>query len=220
MNNIVKGISFIVLTLLLVTACNPANQNQARPDPFDQTASFDQANPHTQMYPYAQNQTNEQQLYTQNSPENQVGFRDDADTPNRNQEAQEAADRLVTLATGVDEVNDATAVVVGRWAIVGVDVNAKLDRSKVGSIKYTVAEALKADPKGAYAIVTADIDTNYRLRQMAKEIREGRPVAGVMDELAAIVGRLMPQIPRAVQDPESPQERDEQGAGSKPPVNP
>jgi YhcN/YlaJ family sporulation lipoprotein len=212
MNNIVKSLGFIVLSTLLVTACNAADQDQTQP--FDQTASFDQANPHTQIYPDEQYQTDNRILYTQDY----AGIREE--NGNQNQEAQEAADRLVKLATGVEEVNDATAVVIGRWAIVGVDVNAQLDRSKVGSIKYSVAEALKDDPKGAYAIVTADLDTNYRLRQMAKEIREGKPVAGVMDELAAIVGRLMPQIPRNVQDPDSPQERDKQGAGSKPPANP
>lgn len=214
MNNIVKSLCFIVLTTLLVTACNPGAQDQTQPKRFDQNDTVDQANPQTQMYPNGQHQTDNQNLYTQDYAG--VG----KENNNRNQEAQEAAERLVKLATGVEEVNDATAVVVGRWAIVGVDVNAQLDRSKVGSIKYTVAEALKADPKGAYAIVTADLDTNYRLRQMAKEIREGKPIAGVMDELAAIVGRLMPQIPRNVQDPDSPQERDKQGAGTKPPANP
>lgn len=234
MNSIIKSIGFILLTILMVTACNPGAQDQAQPDPFDQTTSFDQANPNTQVYPYDQNPTGNQvgfgegiippfdrgeprrERNTQRLGEGTVND----EIPDRNNEAQEAADRLVSLANGVEEVNDATAVVVGRWAIVGIDVNAQLDRSKVGSIKYTVAEAIKDDPKGAYAIVTADIDTNYRLKQMAKEIREGRPIAGVMDELAAIVGRLMPQVPRHVQDPKSPQEREEQGAGTEPPVNP
>ena len=40
-------------------------------------------------------------------------------------------------------VNDATAVVVGKYAIVGIDVKAKLDRTRVESIKYSVAESLK-----------------------------------------------------------------------------
>jgi YhcN/YlaJ family sporulation lipoprotein len=125
-------------------------------------------------------------------------------SPNRNKEAQEVADRLVKIATRIEQVNDATAVVIGRWAVVGIDVDAKLDRSKVGTIKYTVAEALKADPKGAYAIITADIDTNYRLREMAKDIRNGKPIEGFMNELAAIIGRIMPQVPRDIEVQEAP----------------
>lgn len=124
---------------------------------------------------------------------------------NNRTDSQEVADRLVKLATSVDQVKDATAVVLGRYAVVGLDLDAKLDRSKVGSIKYSVAEALKADPKGAYAVVTADPDITFRLREMGKEIREGRPVAGIMEELAGIVGRLMPQIPRTVEEPENPE---------------
>ena len=35
-----------------------------------------------------------------------------------------------------------------------------------------------------------------RLKEMGKEIQAGRPVSGIMDELAAIVGRVMPEMPR------------------------
>lgn len=52
-------------------------------------------------------------------------------TPNRNRDAQEVAERLVKLATRVEQVNDATAVVVGRWAVVGIDLDATLDRARV-----------------------------------------------------------------------------------------
>ncbi|MFL6557699.1 MAG: YhcN/YlaJ family sporulation lipoprotein, partial [Bacillus sp. (in: firmicutes)] len=59
---------------------------------------------------------------------------------------QEISKRLVKLATSIPNVNDATAVVLGKYAIVGIDVNSKIDRSQVGSIKYSVAESLKDDP--------------------------------------------------------------------------
>ena len=74
---------------------------------------------------------------------------------------QEISKRLVELATSIPNVNDATAVVIGRYAIVGIDVNSKLERSQVGSIKYSVAESLKKDPYGANAIVVADADTKH-----------------------------------------------------------
>jgi YhcN/YlaJ family sporulation lipoprotein len=299
MKNTVKSLGLILLTILLMTACNPTAQqdNQAQPYGYDQADPYyegytrdfpnDQATSYDQLFPYGQASTYDavepyerghqidrvdrgQGAYDDRTPRLNDRFNDEAttngpnerveplapdtpltprdgvirpfdpdfprqgrqnelnrqdrdqdtedqggitglnegtkapQTPNRkNRDAQKVAQRLVSLATKVDNVNDATAIVAGRWAIVGIDVDAKLDRSRVGSIKYSVAEALKADPKGAYAVVTSDIDTNYRLRQMAQEIREGKPIAGVMDELAAIVGRLMPQIPRQVQDPDN-----------------
>ncbi|NHC42904.1 YhcN/YlaJ family sporulation lipoprotein [Bacillus sp. MM2020_1] len=108
---------------------------------------------------------------------------------------QEISKRLVKLATSIPNVKDATAVVLGRYAIVGIDVNSKIDRSQVGSIKYSVAESLKKDPYGAKAVVVADADTTQRLKEIQADINKGRPVQGIMEELADVAGRLMPEIP-------------------------
>lgn len=108
---------------------------------------------------------------------------------------QDISKHLVKLATSVPNVHDASAVVLGRYAIVGIDVNSKIDRSQVGSIKYSVAESLKKDPYGAKAIVVADPDTTERLKEISAEIKRGRPIQGIMNEMADIAGRLMPEIP-------------------------
>lgn len=136
---------------------------------------------------------------------------------NKNMSATEIAEHLVTVAKQVPDVNDATAVVTGKYAVVGIDVNQKLDRSRVSSIKYTVAEALQKDPLGANAVVTADADTTYRLKQMATEIKRGHPVGGIMEELADIVGRLMPEVPSKSNksEPEPVRSNDKQLPNSK-----
>lgn len=108
---------------------------------------------------------------------------------------QEISKHLVNLASSIPNVNDATAVVIGNYAIVGIDVNKNLERSEVGTIKYSVAESLKNDPHGARAIIIADPDINARLREVADDIQAGRPIQGIMNELADISGRLMPEIP-------------------------
>src|SRR3954468_7503477 len=108
---------------------------------------------------------------------------------------QEISKRLVKLATSIPNVNDATAVVLGKYAIVGIDVNSKIDRSQVGSIKYSVAESLKDDPYGAKAVVVADADTTQRLKEIQADINNGRPIQGIMEELSDVAGRLMPEIP-------------------------
>lgn len=119
--------------------------------------------------------------------------------PDQPKGSQEISRHLVGLATGIPGVEDATAVVLGPYAVVGIDVDRKLDNSRVGSIKYSVAEALKNDPNGKNALVTADPDTTERLRQMGKQIRQGHPIGGIANELAVIVGRLMPQVPHSLQ---------------------
>ena len=171
-----RSIPGTLILCLLLAACTTANE-----PPANQSAPKpNQSVPHTQRV----QQTAPKKTY--------------------NQDSQSIADRLVALARKIPRVNGATAVVAGKYAVVGIDVNAHLDRSEVGVIKYSVAEALKQDPKGANAVVTADPDIVQRLREMATDIRRGRPVSGVAEELADIVGRIMPQMPRHVQKREAP----------------
>ncbi|GLB60348.1 YhcN/YlaJ family sporulation lipoprotein [Cytobacillus sp. NCCP-133] len=120
---------------------------------------------------------------------------------------QQVSRHLVNLATRIPNVNDATAVVLGRFAIVGIDVNKNLDRSEVGTIKYSVAESLKNDPHGARAIIVADPDMNARLREIADDIQNGEPLQGIMNELADIAGRLIPEVPADLVDPNKKNEK-------------
>jgi YhcN/YlaJ family sporulation lipoprotein len=150
--------------------------------------------PNKQASPPSTGQKNETQRVQQTAPE-----------PKRPQNSQATAKRLVTLASRVPKVNSATAVVFGKVAIVGIDVDAKLDRARVGTIKYSVAEALREDPQGARALVTADPDIVQRLREMNADIRRGRPVTGFAEELADIVGRIIPQAPHREPERNQPQ---------------
>lgn len=116
------------------------------------------------------------------------------------QSGQEISRHLVDLATSLPKVNDATAVVLGRFAIVGIDVDKDMERTQVGSIKYSVAESLKQDPHGAQAIVVADPDINARLKELSKDIQNGAPIQGILNELTEITGRIMPEIPADIVD--------------------
>lgn len=124
----------------------------------------------------------------------------DDQTKQRENFSSETANRLVQLALKDPNVHDATAVVIGKYAVVGIDVPKDLDASRVGTIKYSVAQTLKSDPQGANALVTADPDLFQRLRDMAASIREGHPVAGIADQLADIVNRIIPQVPKQVEE--------------------
>ena len=77
-----------------------------------------------------------------------------------------------------------------------------MERSRVGTIKYSVAEAFRKDPYGINAVVTADIDLAQRLNEIGDDIRLGRPAAGFAEEMADIMGRIVPQVPRDVKPQE------------------
>ena len=61
---------------------------------------------------------------------------------------------------------------MGNTAVVGLNVDGNLDRAEVGTIKYTVAEALQSDPAGANALVTADLDVTNRIADLGRHIQE------------------------------------------------
>ncbi|MGD9678754.1 MAG: YhcN/YlaJ family sporulation lipoprotein [Vulcanibacillus sp.] len=122
--------------------------------------------------------------------------------PERDQSSNSVANRLANLASRIPQVNDATVIVFGDYAIVGIDVDAKLDRSRVGVIKYSVAEALKEDPLGANALVTSDPDIIQRLREINIDLKNGHLIKGLAEELSDIVGRIMPIAPKSVEHKE------------------
>lgn len=107
----------------------------------------------------------------------------------------ERQNHLEELVKRVPGVKGAHCVVMGKTAVVGIDVDAGLERARVGSIKYTVAEALRKDPQGAGAVVTADIDLNQRIAEIGQKISGGHPISGFANELADIIGRIIPQLP-------------------------
>ncbi|MBB5323825.1 YhcN/YlaJ family sporulation lipoprotein [Anoxybacillus tepidamans] len=113
----------------------------------------------------------------------------------QNKSGQQIARHLANLADRVPNVEKATALVVGKYAIVGIDVNDKIDSSRVGTVKYSVAESLQKDPYGANAIIIADPDLYTRLQNIVRQVDNGRPVQAFMNEIADIVGRVMPEVP-------------------------
>lgn len=105
------------------------------------------------------------------------------------------ASHLANVASEVPEVNDAAAIIAGPYAVVGIDIDEMTERERVGTIKYSVTEALQHDPYGRTAVVIADADIMTRIQEMGNELSEGHPVEGVVDELANIVSRYMPTVP-------------------------
>lgn len=114
------------------------------------------------------------------------------------------ATHLANVAGDIPNVNDAAAIVAGPYAVVGIDVDADLDKSRVGTIKYSVSEALQHDRYGKTAVVIADIDIMERIRSMSEKVQEGHPIQGIIDELSAIIGRTMPDFPVDDDQPADP----------------
>lgn len=123
----------------------------------------------------------------------------------KNADSKQVAAHLEQLAMRVPGVKGANCVVFGNYAVVGIDVEETMERSEVGTLKYAVAEAFRKDPYGIDAVVTADMDLRQRLREIRTDVQNGRPIAGFAEEMADIIGRIVPQIPRNIIPPKSPE---------------
>ncbi|MNH72148.1 Sporulation lipoprotein [compost metagenome] len=166
----------LILTALLLSSCGTAANKHASPSPQSQKGSTPRI------------LSNDQTGRTNINP-----------TPGQGQQPLQA--HLESIAKRVPGVKNATCVVFGNTAIVGLDVDANLDRSRVGTIKYSAAEALRKDPRGKNAIVTADIDLSHRISDISQSVREGHPLSGFGNELSDIIGRIVPQMSKDVRPP-------------------
>ncbi|WP_164669144.1 YhcN/YlaJ family sporulation lipoprotein [Virgibacillus doumboii] len=158
-----------------------------------------------------QQNDNEQSLPNEDRNNNNriIQVEDSNPVKRKNPSNEEIADHLANVAGDVPNVMDATSVVAGPYAVVGINVDKDLDRSRVGTIKYSVLEALQHDPYGKTAVVVADGDVVERIRMMGNKISQGHPVQGVVDELSAIVGRYMPDFPINEDQPQQPDQNKE-----------
>ncbi len=173
-----RMLMLVVLALAVISGCNKAQDKNASPSPQSQQGP-------------AHSLSERGRVSLQSAGNSAAGaVKDTVDLAIK--------DHLEALAERVAGVKKAHAVVFGNTAVVGIDVDGKLTRSRVGNIKYSVAEALRKDPRGKNALVTADMDLNTRIAEIGQHIQKGEPVSGFASELADIVGRIIPQLPKDV----------------------
>jgi len=114
--------------------------------------------------------TNNQQDENANTDETIYEQTSDTSESNRNPTNEEIANHLADIAKSIPDVENAFAVVAGPYAVVGIDVDKSIERERVGTIKFSVSEALRDDKYGKTAVVVADADGTERIRRMAEKI--------------------------------------------------
>jgi YhcN/YlaJ family sporulation lipoprotein len=112
----------------------------------------------------------------------------------QNQTLNQKADEIAEVVSRIPGVERSAVLLTGKVALVGVDLQKDISGSKIDTIKYSVKEAAERTGKGYNAIVTADVDTVTRVRDLIAGMRAGKPVSTLSDEIADIVSRLIPEM--------------------------
>ncbi|AIQ70469.1 YhcN/YlaJ family sporulation lipoprotein [Paenibacillus graminis] len=174
----------LLLVLLLLTSCGIANKESSPSPQNKQSAKALNSQGNREVRNLAGSDAG---LMPQSQPGQPSGAGDESDVALK--------DHFEQLASRVPGVKGAHCVVMNNVAVVGIDVDGTLTRSRVGNIKYSVAEAIRKDPRSVKALVTADMDVSSRIAEMGRHISKGHPVSGFASEMADIIGRIMPQLP-------------------------
>ncbi len=105
----------------------------------------------------------------------------------------ERADRIVREVENVNDVRRAAVVITEGTALVGIDLTSGTKGELNSQIKRDVENAVKkADRDITRVSVTADPDIFTRIKNIAGNIGEGRPLSGFSTEIKEIMRRITP----------------------------
>ncbi|SDX55424.1 YhcN/YlaJ family sporulation lipoprotein [Tepidimicrobium xylanilyticum] len=103
------------------------------------------------------------------------------------------ANAIARRITNLNEVNRCSVLLSGDTAIVGVDINDNFEGKMSENLKIKIENIVKdMDNNITNVSVTADPDLFTRISNMAKDIREGRPITGFARQFQEILRRISP----------------------------
>lgn len=122
----------------------------------------------------------------QEGPANRVPDNDARDDTKR-------ADNIANRIDELDGVDEATVIVSGVTAYVGIDMDKDIEGEMTDELKQKVIDtAQSADKVLTRVYVTADADTVQRLRNYAKDIERGQPATGLIRQIEELFRRPAP----------------------------
>ncbi|PTM59430.1 YhcN/YlaJ family sporulation lipoprotein [Desmospora activa] len=119
-----------------------------------------------------------------------------APTPTRDTrpaQTMRVADHVADRVADLDTIDSATVMLVGRTAYVGVVFEKDYNGGMTNKVKDQVAKRVRqADPNINRVLVSANPDFVGQLGDYARDVRNGRPIAGLMDNFMDLVQRTFP----------------------------
>lgn len=177
------GIIFLLIIGLSI-GCTPAR----RVDPDD---NRDINDPQNNMLPNDQNNLDNQNNIVPR--DNNTPNMNNNNNNNNNDDDEAQSRRIADIATDVKGVENATVVITGETAYVGIDMDKDMENNETNRIKEKVGDAIKKDAEGIDRVyVSADVDSVQRLREIGRDVRGGRPISGFLDELTEMFRRPIP----------------------------
>lgn len=163
---------------LLFTGCSSEQNRQNTPSDNNQT-------------PSTQNSTGMDSDL--NGTTNTRGVKENDSTTETNSlhmRAEKIADAIVDE---LDAVKDARVIISEKMAYVSVSIAETADADTSKTLKEEIGQIVKeTDTEIEDVYVMEDADTFTRMKEMAEDIANGKPVSGFVEELNTMFTRVMP----------------------------
>lgn len=119
-----------------------------------------------------------------------TGMLNNTNIPNNNQISTRAT-TIAKRVAALPEVNNATVLINGNTAIVGVDVKGSNNNTVSTALRQKVEAAVRVADKNIRNIsITSDPTIHTRIRTMSRDIESGRPISGFAREIEDIINRI------------------------------
>ncbi len=107
---------------------------------------------------------------------------------------QQAEDKIKSDVEQITGVQNAVVLINGNTAYVGIDAEGSISGNKMNDLKDQVIEkARRSNNDITRVYVSADMDVTDRLKGYGTEVREGKPIKGLIDEIEEMFRRPMPK---------------------------
>ncbi|MCF6465646.1 YhcN/YlaJ family sporulation lipoprotein [Clostridium sp. Cult2] len=103
------------------------------------------------------------------------------------------ANAIARRVANLNEVNRCSVLLSGNTAIVGIDMKNNLQGKMTTALKQKIETTVKnVDNNITNVSITANPDLFTRISNMARDIRDGRPISGFAREFQEILRRITP----------------------------
>src|SRR5690554_5810133 len=124
--------------------------------------------------------------------QNNVNERNRIDRSESQKQAKQLAEKITDQVKGI---NAATVIFAEEIAYVGIDLYANYDGDQAEKVKKEVTRVVKKeDPDIETVYVTEDADTFTRMKEIARDLENGKPLTGFLDELQNMFRRITPSM--------------------------
>ena len=119
---------------------------------------------------------------------------DGTPTKTDNRQYTERARRIANKVADIDDIESAACVITGNTAMIGVQFNEQYKGKMTDAIKKKIDQVVKqADTRIDRVAVTTDPDVVSRIRDIFRDIGQGKPVSGFAKEINELLNRIQPK---------------------------